>query len=233
MIYAITLDLDDTLWDTAPVIQRAEEVTHDWLEQHFPRITARYSVAGLMALRREVGEREPERAYDFTYMRRKTFLIAAQEAGYLPTEVADGAFEVFLRERHRVTFFDDVLPTLERLRGQYRLVALSNGNAEIDRIGLERYFEFALCARDVGRPKPHPEIYTAACARLQVQPGQTVHVGDHREHDVAGAAAAGLRTVWLNREKLTQDAQPAPDAEIHSLLELPAVLESWCHSTAR
>ncbi len=225
MIYAVTLDLDDTLWDTAPVIQRAEEVTHGWLEQNFPRITARYSVADLMDLRREVSANEPERAFDFTYMRRKTFHIVAQEVGYPPAEVVDFAFAVFLRERHRVTLFDDVLPTLQQLHGQYRLVALSNGNAEIDRIGLAHLFEFALCAREVGRPKPHPAIYTSACARLKVQPHETVHVGDHLEHDVAGAAAAGLRTVWLNRQRLVSGVQTTADAEIHSLIELPEVLD--------
>ena len=227
MIYAISFDLDDTLWDTAPVIQRAEEVTHDWLATHFPRIAERYSVTGLMALRAEVSRQEPERAFDFTYMRRKTFHLAAVQAGYMPEEVVDAAFDLFLQERHRVAFFDDVLPTLDWLHKQFRLVALTNGNADIGRIGLQHYFEFALCARDIGRPKPHPDLFTAACARLNATPEQVVHVGDHLEHDIAGAAAAGLRTIWLNRERSPLTIDQQPDAEIHSLSELRRILENW------
>ena len=226
-ITAITFDLDDTLWDTAPVIIRAEHQTHAWLQKHYPRITDKYSATDLMDLRAQVAAEEPERAYDFTYMRRKTFRRVACEAGYPEDALTEQAFAIFLEARHRIEFFNDVLPVLGQLVQRYRLVAVSNGNTEIERVGLENFFEFSVNAREVGKPKPHPEIYLRACERLQLSPQQVLHVGDHPEHDMEGAARAGLHTVWLNRKQKLwpQDNHTNPDAEISDLRELIKVLE--------
>ena len=51
-----------------------------------------------------------------------------------------------------------------------------------------------------------------------------LHVGDSLEQDVAGAGAAGVHTVWLNREGLTNDTGIKADYEISSLTDLPAIL---------
>lgn len=58
-----------------------------------------------------------------------------------------------------------------------------------------------------------------------VEPSSIVHVGDSVEHDVAGAQAAGLRAIWLNRRGLPRPAGPVPDGEISSLADLPAAIE--------
>ncbi len=227
MIAALTFDLDDTLWDTPPVIRRAEEVTHAWLARQWPAVARRFDVAGLAALRRQVAEEDPDRAHDFTLMRFRTYRRAAEAAGYPPEAVARGAFAVFYRERNRVELFPDVLPVLEPLARRLPLAAVSNGNADIHAIGLGHVFRHALSAREVGRPKPDPLIWTEACRRLGVAPRAAVHVGDHPEHDVAGARAAGLRTVWLNRSGGRWPGAERPDAEIPDLTALPEVLARW------
>ena len=58
-------------------------------------------------------------------------------AGYAES-ACEEALEVFLAARNRVEFFDDVRPALERLRARYRLFALSNGNADLERCGIVR-----------------------------------------------------------------------------------------------
>jgi FMN phosphatase YigB (HAD superfamily) len=64
--------------------------------------------------------------------------------------LAEPAFEVFFAERNRVTLFDDALPALEFLAARYPLVSLSNGNADVNRVGLGAYFQAAITAREFG-----------------------------------------------------------------------------------
>jgi len=70
-------------------------------------------------------------------------------------------------------------------------------------------------------------MFELACRRLGAWPGQVVHVGDDPEHDVRGAANAGMRTVWVNRNGREWPGGPEADAEIGSLAELEAVLAVW------
>ncbi len=78
-----------------------------------------------------------------------------------------------------------------------------------------------------------PEIFEAALAALGVAPDEAVHVGDSLKADVAGAAALGIRTVWITRriadpaEALAKYEGPAPDATIADLRELEACLSRW------
>ena len=79
------------------------------------------------------------------------------------------------------------------------VAAVSNGNADLARIGIARHFAFQLHSREHGAAKPDASIFLAACARLGCAPGEVLHVGDHIELDVVGAARAGLRSCWINR----------------------------------
>lgn len=74
--------------------------------------------------------------------------------------------------------------------------------------------------------KPAPGIFAAAVAALRADPQQCAYVGDRQFEDVKGARSAGMAAVWLNRSGAPADpALPPPDAEIRSLLELPAILD--------
>jgi len=230
-IKAITFDLDDTLWAITPVIERAEQRVHAWLEQRYPRLAERYDVEAMRALRVEVERRHPHVAHDLGFLRRETFRIAALECG-CDERAADGAFALFMEARHDLTPFDDVLPVLADLRRRYRLGALSNGNADLQRLGLDGYFDFALSAQEVGRAKPHPEMFARACTAAGAKSEEVVHVGDHPEHDVLGAAQAGLRTVWVNRDARPWQGEGVPDAQIADLFELDAVLDGFARNAA-
>jgi putative hydrolase of the HAD superfamily len=64
-----------------------------------------------------------------------------------------------------------------------------------------------------------------AASKLDVPPAHVVHVGDDQREDIAGARAAGMRAVWVNRRAAPSEAWCEPDAEIRDLSELPAVLD--------
>jgi putative hydrolase of the HAD superfamily len=80
-----------------------------------------------------------------------------------------------------------VKPALERLARRYRLIAVSNGNAEVARIGLGEYFAGSVSARLHGVAKPDPSIFHAACAVARAAPHQVLHLGDDLALDVDGA----------------------------------------------
>jgi len=226
MIKALTFDLDDTLWDIWPVVERAEALLHDWLASRYPRIPQQFTALELRDLSAEVIAARPDLAHDRTWSRKAALQLAAQRAGYAEFDV-EGAFEVFYRARNTIEPFAEVRPALERLARRYVLASLSNGNADLRLIGLDDLFSMSLNAIDVGTAKPEPLMFEAASRLLQLRPDQIVHVGDHPEHDVWGGQQAGFHTVWVNRTGRDWPGGPRAEAEISDLTELEAVLAAW------
>jgi putative hydrolase of the HAD superfamily len=107
---------------------------------------------------------------------------------------------VFFAARNRVEFYDDVRPALIRLRSRYRLFALSNGNADLERCGIADLFAGHVTARAAGAAKPDARIYAALLERAGVEAHQVLHIGDDPLADVVGATQAGMQAVWLNRD---------------------------------
>ncbi|HET7794086.1 MAG TPA: HAD-IA family hydrolase [Rhizobacter sp.] len=196
---ALTLDLDDTLWPIWPTIDRAEGVLHAWLTEHAPATAARFDRAALRTLRNEVAVESPDRLHDLSALRQESLRRALQHAGD-DEALAAPAFEVFFAARQDVVLYDEVLAVLERLSQRFPLMALTNGNADLDRIGLSRFFRGSVTARNLGVAKPDQRIFHHACERLGCAPGQVLHIGDDYELDVVGAVNAGLQAVWLRRE---------------------------------
>lgn len=196
---ALTLDLDDTLWPVGPTIARADALMWQWLGRHAPATLAARDDAALRGLRAAVARERPDWAHDLGALRRETLRRALQAAGDDPA-LAEPAFEVFFAERQRVTLYDDVLPALARLAARWPVVALSNGNADVQRVaGLARYFHAAVSARELGLGKPAPEAFAEACRRAGAAPAQTLHIGDDPALDIDGALDAGLQAAWVQR----------------------------------
>jgi len=226
-IRAITIDLDDTLWPIAPAIDRAEAALEAWLATHAPRTLARWPLPARRALRDAVDAEHPHLAHDFTRQRLITLERMLRDAGD-DVALVDAAFEAYFAARCEVEHYPDSVPALERLAARMPLAALSNGNACLSRIGLIHLFRFQLGAREHGVAKPDPSIFHAACSQLGVEPRAVLHVGDDVELDVVGAHRAGLRTCWINRERLAWPREDiAPDLAFDSL----AGLADWLDAT--
>lgn len=223
-IRGICFDLDNTFWDVMPVIERAEQAMYDFLALRYPRVTAAMTVEMLRKARMETARAYPQMAHDFTFLRRQTLADHAREFGYAEA-MADQAFEAFLQARNEVVLYEDVLPGLERLKRHFRLFTASNGNADLERIGLAHYFERSLCARQVGALKPDPLLFHKVIEGTGLEPQQVVYVGDDPALDVLGARAAGMVPVWINRE---QAAWPTEHGEashtVRTLDELATLL---------
>ena len=197
-ILAVSLDLDDTLWPVEPAIVAAEQQLDGWLRHHHAPVAARWPVAALRELRDQVSLERPDLAHDFTAQRLITLQRAFAACNIDDAPVED-AFEVYFAARNRIECYADALPALQALGAHLPLVSISNGNADLDRIGLRRHFRHCISARECGVAKPAAAIFHEACARLGLAPEHVLHVGDDPLLDVIGARAAGLRTAWLNR----------------------------------
>jgi HAD superfamily hydrolase (TIGR01549 family) len=223
-VTAITLDLDDTLWPVRPTLIAAEKVLAEWLRAHAPATAQGTPPAAMLALRAEVAAAHPHWAHDLSAIRLETIRRALRRHGEDPA-LAEAAFEVFFEARHAVTLYDDVLPGLERLAARYRLVAVSNGNAEVARVGLERFFSGSVSARLHGVAKPDRSIFLAACAAAGATPGQVLHLGDDLGADVDGALAAGLHAGWICRPDGAH-ASADPRAGAHRFVDLLEVAKA-------
>jgi putative hydrolase of the HAD superfamily len=195
---AITLDLDDTLWPVGPTLVAAEGVLNEWLRTHAPATAAATTPESRAAIRKQILLEHPQRSHDLNFLRSEGLRRAMQANGDDPT-LADAAFAVFLDARQRVNCFDDVVPVLARWARRYRLVAVTNGNADIARVGLGDYFVGAVNAHEIGCAKPDPRIFHAACQIAGVSPAETLHIGDDPHLDVVAARECGLHAAWLRR----------------------------------
>ncbi|MEM8683736.1 MAG: HAD family hydrolase [Pseudomonadota bacterium] len=223
-IRAITLDLDDTLWAIGPVIRRAELVLREWLETHVPAVTDKHPPESTARIRKRVLREHPDMAHDLTFIRRQVLARMGHGAG-VGDDFVDDAFAAFDTARNTVELYPEAAEALEVLAGRYPLIAVTNGNARLERIGIDHLFVDAVSARDVGEAKPHPSMFDAALRAAGEPAEATLHVGDHPEHDVHGAKQAGLDAAWLNRGGLDYPQQwHAPDHTIRDLNELVRLL---------
>jgi putative hydrolase of the HAD superfamily len=166
-----------------------------------------------------------DQSHDFRFLRKTVLEHMAVSVGYSGDLVED-AFAVFDRARNDVELFSDVLPTLQALGEYFSLIAVTNGNANLERIGIRHLFDDVVTAVDVGAAKPARPIFAEAVARAGVSAGEALHVGDHPEIDIVGAQQAGLRTAWINRNGASWPLDTArPDAIVSTISELVAVLE--------
>ncbi|HMN92984.1 MAG TPA: HAD family hydrolase [Hydrogenophaga sp.] len=225
-VQAISLDLDDTLWPIWPTIARAEAAMQAWLELHAPATASLCAEPGVArAARERMGRERPDFAHDLSALRRETVRTLLSQAGDDPA-LAEAAFEVFFDERQRVELFEDALPALDWLSARFPIVALSNGNADLRRVGLARHFHAAISAREFGVGKPDPRIFHAAAEAAGVPARAVLHIGDDVHLDAVGALEAGMQAAWVNREARPWSHERwRPQVILSDLRTLVAVLD--------
>jgi putative hydrolase of the HAD superfamily len=220
-IKCITFDLDDTLWACAPVLRRAEKICYNWLAKYYPKITTNYSEQQLFESRLQYMHTHPEQAFNLTLIRIDWLTQLADEFSY-PAQMAEDAFQVFWLARNKVTLFAGALESLEQLATNFSLGTISNGNADVNHIGLGEYFDFSVNVNDAGVAKPEPEIFHYALQQAGCNADEILHIGDHPHQDVLGALNAGLFAIWYNPEREVWLEDKKPTAIIQNLDEIEA-----------
>lgn len=133
------------------------------------------------------------------------------------------------------TVFPDSRTTLLLLRERgYRLGLLSNTwwaaewhNADIAAHGLADLIDELVYTSDLPHSKPHPSVFREVSARLGVEPGACVMIGDRQVDDVSGAKTVGMRGVWRRNDHGFPAWDGEPDAVVDRLAELPDLLRAW------
>lgn len=145
-----------------------------------------------------------------------------------PVSVQD-SYEIYLTGRHY--FMPGAEDMLKSLYGQYRLFAVSNGNAEtqakrIASAKLQQWFEAFFISEKVGAEKPSKRFFDICFEQIQgIDRSAAVIVGDSLTSDIRGGINAGIPTVWFNYGYAPLPTDIRPDYIIHALAELPPLLD--------
>ena len=225
-ITCITFDLDDTLWESGSVLANAEARLYEWIARACPDIARTHSCDALIA----TGVRTMHRTPRFA-----TTAPAPASSGSNPccrsgdtnrTSPKRGSGSSGSTARPS-PLFDDVTRVLGKLGERYSIGAITNGNADVHHIGIGHHFEFVVTPAEAGAAKPDPAIFELALNAAGASPESVVHVGDDPMCDIAGAAALGLRTVWMNPNGHPWPDETPPDAEIRALDALVSIIDAW------
>ena len=143
---------------------------------------------------------------------------------------ANEAFAAFLSHRHEVAIFANAEEALTSLSRRYKIGALTNGNADVRKTGIGKYFNFAWRAEEYGVSKPDPAFFQTAFAQVGVEPHEVIHVGDCHQNDVFGAAEAGAKAIWFKPEGGTSDIASKVVKKL-STYQMPLRLQA-CRTTS-
>ena len=217
-INLITFDLDDTFWDIRSTIINAENNSRKWAEDRIGKKIEWGTFEDFMKIRSELVKKDPSLEYDLGMLRKKT--IAHHTKKFFKetkdlNEFIEDAYFFFLEQRHKVTFYDDVIAVLEELSAEYKLGVLTNGNADVNKLGIGHLFDFSISSMDVKSNKPDRAHFVKAHELSQVDFKNTLHVGDHPVNDIVGARELGINTMWFNLNNLNWEIDESPPIQFN------------------
>jgi putative hydrolase of the HAD superfamily len=253
MIKAIFFDLDDTLlWDqksikeafaaTCKIAEERYGVDADELEEAV-RESARelYSSYETYKFTQMIGINPFEGLWgnflddhdDFRKMKEivPNYRKEAWTAGLKVMGVDDPAFghelaERFPQERRNLPFvYEESFEILDKLKGKYQMLLLTNGSPELQHTKLSitpelvPYFDQIVISGDFGKGKPDSSIFEHALSLMTLEKDEVLMVGDNLMTDILGANSVGIKSVWINRHYKERN-EVIPTYEIHHLEEL-------------
>ncbi|QOL26297.1 HAD-IA family hydrolase [Thalassotalea sp. LPB0316] len=229
-IKAISFDLDDTLYSNREQMIAADQAMNQYFNQVLPPHglpEQDYSAKFWWPYRQAVVKQTPMLKHDVTKVREVVYhhgLTALGLADELATKLAKQGLEHFLYQRSNFTVEQATLDFLAQLAQKLPLVAITNGNVDVRRVGLAPYFTHIFLAGDGNLQKPDSDMFNQACQLLDIRPSQLLHVGDCGHADIFGAMRAGCQSAWLNKYDVGKPLKVLPNVEISSveqLLQLP------------
>jgi putative hydrolase of the HAD superfamily len=221
---AVLLDAYGTLLRLPPPAPRLRELLAADGHPHPQERVAAALAAEVRHYRRHHGRGRD--AESLAALRRECAAVVARELG--GDAPATDRLAQMLMASLRFELMPDVLPALDALAARgVRLGVVSNWDCGLPDVlaglGVGDRFAAVATSAAVGAPKPDPAIFLAALERLGVAPAAALHCGDSLEHDCAGARAAGMAAVLIDREGRAGDARCR---RIATLLELAKMIDT-------
>lgn len=225
-IQAITFDLDDTLYENTSVIVNAERSLIEFMHTQYP-VTKHVDKSFWRARQKAHILANPLLKNDMGELRRLSlesgFMALGLSDNELNTATTD-CFEFFYFQRSNFTLNKNIHSLLETLSNHLPLIALTNGNVNLQQIGLERYFSACFKASMALPMKPHKAMFDAAQSHLKVPHENILHVGDNLPKDIYGALKAGYQTAWYAEDRSMnmrhEKAQLLPHIQLSKLTQL-------------
>lgn len=227
MIKAVLLDSDDTLLD----FQLAEHIA---LEKTLREMGIEPS-DDIISLYSGINRRHWE-MLERGELTRAEVLVKRFEALYEALGVTGDAaatqasYEYNLSQGHY--FMPGAVELLETLCGRYKLYMVTNGNekVQVSRLasaGIEKYFEDIFISQRIGYDKPRIEYFQRCFEKMpHFEPGEMIIIGDSLTSDIQGGINAGIHTCWFNFRNTAPRPGIQPEFVVHSLEEIPALLET-------
>jgi putative hydrolase of the HAD superfamily len=227
-IRVITFDLDDTLWDNVPTITKAEIETRKWIENKVGKINWG-DLNDFLNLREELIKEDESIKWDISKLRKEIFRrkLAHITPEKYRNKLVEGAFAVFISKRHEVKLFDGVEIALKQLSKNFLLGVLTNGNADIFRFNIGKYFSFSVSSLEAKNSKPNRAHFDKAIEIMEnIKFDEILHIGDHQVNDILAAYDLGIESLWFNNNESTWDQNfPKPD-EFSSWEHLPEIVNN-------
>jgi HAD superfamily hydrolase (TIGR01549 family) len=207
----VLFDLDDTLCD------------------HEASLRVRLRQAFTVAFDGDPPDNLPEiieQSIEYSVFGTDHFADILRPHGVARKEWIERAIESYVSDRFLgLELFDEAVPVVETLRERVQIGMITNGPSDIqrgkiERLGIGHLFPFILVSEEQGIWKPDPRIFQRAMELGEADPHETIYLGDNPEHDVGGAHAAGITSVWVNRFQRTWPGGPEPHYEIDDLRQL-------------
>ena len=227
-IRMITFDLDDTLWDNVPTITKAEIETRKWIENKVGKIDWG-DLNDFLNLRKELIKEDESIKWDISKLRKEIFRrkLAHITPEKYRNKLVEDAFAVFISRRHEVMLFDGVEVALKQLSKNFLLGVLTNGNADIFRFNIGKYFSFSVSSLEAKNSKPDRAHFDKAIEIMEnIKFDEILHIGDHQVNDILAAYNLGIESLWFNNNESTWDQNfPKPD-EFSSWEHLPEIVNN-------
>lgn len=234
MLKAVIFDLDDTLlWDhksvseafkaTCATVEKShnidpavlEERVRYHAEQLYPTLPTFDFVSniGIGTFEGMWGEFKDE-GDDFKLLRETvpTFRKQAWLQGLIDVEIEDetlaGELAVLFPEERKkhIYLYEETLDVLNKLKGEYKLLMLTNGSPDLQYMKLAYspelapYFDHIVISGAFGQGKPSADIFNHALNLLDVDKGEAIMVGDNPNTDILGASRVGMDSIWINHQ---------------------------------
>ena len=229
---AVTLDLDDTLYDNRPVIARAERLFMEYLTERFSALR-NFSRAEYGDIRSWLYELDPLLRRDVSLARLEIVKKALTLHGVPEDDAAAGAREAlarFVRVRSEFRVPEESIEAVRKIAARIPTAALTNGNVDYTVIGLDGIFRTVVrSGRDVP-PKPDRAMFDEAARRLGVGTSEILHVGDDPVTDIRGAVSAGCLTAMFAFRPEYRNVSRCtilPDISLSSLDEVLELLDAY------
>ena len=201
-VKVISFDLDDTLWDNTGVIERCNNKLFDFLCQNHPPIKHHFTLDSIQRLSEQLMLLQSKELENMTVLRKHIIRTMLEEtAGDM--NLVNQAFAVFYHWRNQINIPQVSIRLLHKLKKKYDLFAVSNGNSNLNKLGIRHFFEKHFIAGIDGRAKPSPEMLIKICNLKSIRPQQLLHIGDSYDTDIMGSISAECQHLEINIHQLS------------------------------